>query len=170
MLNHRVRKSQGWSSCCRIRVNISIYIYISSAALSNKLCWCCPVCIFHNLHLHLRLHLHERDRSKGKPTQSRWNILNIFVARPEYIWKLFAKMVQSVCHHQSAVQKDLYGNWKVLIIQKRNARFISSYLSIRGAEEVPVKVKTTIVVQGGWEIRKKKRYELKKLNCNSLAA
>ena len=158
MLNHRVRKSQGWSSCCRIRVNIS------SAALSNKLCWCCAVCIFHNLHLHL----HERVRSKGKPIQSRLSIM--FLALPEYIWKLFAKMVQSVCHHQSAVQKDLNGNWKIRIIQKRNARFISSYLSIRGAEEVPVKVKTTIVVQGGWEIRKKKRYELKKLNCNSLAA
>ena len=73
-------------------------------------------------------------------------------------------MVQSVCHHQSAVQKDLYGNWKVLIIQKRNARFISSYLSIRGAEDVPVKVKTTIVVQGERveKLERKKRYETKK--------
>ena len=42
---------------------------------------------------------------------------------------------------------------------------------MRGAEEVPVKVKTTIVVQGGVEkLERKKRYELKKLNCNSLAA
>ena len=81
-------------------------------------------------------------------------------------------MVQSVCHHQSAVQKDLYGNRKILIIQKRNARFISSSLSIRGAEEVPVKVETIFVVQGERveKLERKKRYELKKLNCNSLAA
>ena len=36
--------------------------------------------------------------------------ISCFCCTSEYIWKLFAKMVQSVCHHQSAVQKDLYGN------------------------------------------------------------
>ena len=47
-----------------------------------------------------------------------------------------------------------------------------SSLSIRGAEEVPVKVETIFVVQGERveKLERKKRYELKKLNCNSLAA